>query len=152
MAIRFRKSLKIAPGIRLNISKTGVSASIGRKGAMVNVSKRGTRVTAGLPGTGLSASHLFKAGASRNHQAAAAPTFRDSLVGLGLILLIFLFFFLAFKAPWLLVALVGAPVIFFITRSAMRALDLKRQKADPAKYWAERSQKIQEAHRNLPDA
>ncbi|ANC81004.1 MULTISPECIES: DUF4236 domain-containing protein [Pseudomonas] len=152
MAIRFRKSFKIAPGLRLNVSKTGVSASIGRKGAMVNVSKRGTRVTAGLPGTGLSASHLFKAGGSRPNQVVEAPTFRDSLVGLGLILLIFAFFFIAFKAPWLLVALIGVPVIFLMARSGMRAADLRRQKADPTKYWAERSRKIQEDHRNLPDA
>ena len=152
MAIRFRKSLKIAPGLRLNISKTGVSASIGRKGATVNVSKRGTRVTAGLPGTGLSASHLFKAGSSRSNQAAAAPTFKDSLVGLGLTLFIFALLFFAFKAPWLLAALIGVPVIFLVARSGMRAADLRRQKADPAKYWAERSRKIQEAHRNLPDA
>lgn len=60
MAFRFRKSVKIAPGIRLNISKSGVSTSIGRRGATVNVSKRGTRVTAGIPGSGLSVSHLHK--------------------------------------------------------------------------------------------
>jgi len=61
MAFRFRKSVKIAPGVRLNFSKSGVSTSIGRRGATVNISKRGTRVTAGIPGTGLSASHLYKA-------------------------------------------------------------------------------------------
>lgn len=60
MAFRFRKSVKIAPGIRLNFSKSGVSTSIGRRGATVNISKRGTRVTAGLPGTGISASKLYR--------------------------------------------------------------------------------------------
>lgn len=60
VAFRFRKNVKIAPGIRLNFSKSGVSTSIGRRGATVNISKRGTRVTAGLPGTGISASKLYR--------------------------------------------------------------------------------------------
>lgn len=54
MAIRFRKRVKIAPGIRLNISNGGVSTSIGKPGATVNVGKNGVTGTTGLPGTGLS--------------------------------------------------------------------------------------------------
>ncbi|MEW4938660.1 DUF4236 domain-containing protein, partial [Acinetobacter baumannii] len=55
MGLNFRKSIKIAPGIRVNISKKGLSSvSVGGKGARVNVSKKGTRTTVGLPGTGLS--------------------------------------------------------------------------------------------------
>lgn len=54
MAIRFRRSVKIVPGVRLNVSKTGPSLSIGGRGATVNFSKRGTRTTVGIPGTGLS--------------------------------------------------------------------------------------------------
>ena len=38
----------------MNLSKSGVSASIGRPGATINVSERGTRGTVGIPGTGLS--------------------------------------------------------------------------------------------------
>lgn len=37
MSLRFRKSLKIAPGIKLNLSKSGGSFSIGRKGCTLNV-------------------------------------------------------------------------------------------------------------------
>lgn len=55
MGFNFRKSLKIAPGVRLNITKKGVSSvSLGGKGARVNLGKKGTRTTVGLPGTGLS--------------------------------------------------------------------------------------------------
>lgn len=55
MGFNFRKSLKIAPGIRLNITKKGVSSvSLGGKGASVNLGKKGTRTTVGMPGTGLS--------------------------------------------------------------------------------------------------
>ena len=54
MGFRFRKSIKLLPGVKLNISKSGLSTSIGGPGATVNFSKRGTRRTVGLPGTGLS--------------------------------------------------------------------------------------------------
>jgi hypothetical protein len=55
MAWRFRRSIKIIPGFRLNISKRGVSSiSVGGRGATLNVGKRGVRQTIGIPGTGLS--------------------------------------------------------------------------------------------------
>ncbi|HET6402325.1 MAG TPA: DUF4236 domain-containing protein [Candidatus Kapabacteria bacterium] len=53
MGIRFRKYIKILPGVRLNISKSGVSTRIGPKGFSVNVGKRGTYLNAGIPGTGI---------------------------------------------------------------------------------------------------
>lgn len=53
MGFRFRRSIKIAPGVRLNFSKTGVGASIGPRGLKVNLGADGkTRVSAGIPGTG----------------------------------------------------------------------------------------------------
>lgn len=54
MAIRFRKSIKLAPGLRLNVGKTGVSLSAGVRGASVTLGRGGTYLNAGLPGTGLS--------------------------------------------------------------------------------------------------
>ncbi|MGE1562071.1 DUF4236 domain-containing protein [Pantoea septica] len=54
MGFRFRKRIKIAPGLHLNLSKSGVSASIGGKGATINVGRKGVRSTLGIPGTGLS--------------------------------------------------------------------------------------------------
>jgi hypothetical protein len=55
MGFRFRKTIKILPGIKLNLSKSGVSTSIGVKGATVNVKKgRATKTTLGIPGTGIS--------------------------------------------------------------------------------------------------
>jgi hypothetical protein len=55
MGIRFRKTIQILPGVRLNISKNGISSiSIGGHGATVNVNGQGVRETLGLPGTGIS--------------------------------------------------------------------------------------------------
>lgn len=55
MGFGFRKSFKIAPGVRLNVGKKGISSiSVGGKGARVNLGKKGTRTTLSAPGTGLS--------------------------------------------------------------------------------------------------
>jgi Protein of unknown function (DUF4236) len=45
---------KIAPGFRVNVSKSGVSESIGGRGAWFTIGPHGTRSTIGLPGSGLS--------------------------------------------------------------------------------------------------
>lgn len=53
MSLRFRKSLKLAPGIRMNFSGSGISWTLGPRGASVGIGKRGTYLNTGLPGTGL---------------------------------------------------------------------------------------------------
>jgi Protein of unknown function (DUF4236) len=54
MGWRFRRSVRILPGIRLNLSRSGVSASVGVKGAHITVGHGKVRETVGLPGTGIS--------------------------------------------------------------------------------------------------
>lgn len=54
MGFRFSRRIKVAPGVRLNISNSGVSTSVGRKGAWLTFGSRGTRSTVGVPGTGVS--------------------------------------------------------------------------------------------------
>jgi hypothetical protein len=53
-AFRFRRRIKVAPGVTLNIGKRGVSTSIGPRGAKFTVGTHGRRATIGLPGTGMS--------------------------------------------------------------------------------------------------
>lgn len=53
MAWRYRKYIKIAPGVKMNLSKGGVSATFGGKGASVSVGKNGAYLNTGIPGTGL---------------------------------------------------------------------------------------------------
>ena len=54
LGFRFRRSIRVLPGIRLNLGRRGVSVSAGVRGAHVTMSKDGTRTTVGLPGTGMS--------------------------------------------------------------------------------------------------
>ena|ERR1700752_1553230 len=61
MSIRFRRSFTIFPGLKVNVSKGGISLSVGRRGATLNFSKRGVRQTVGIPGSGLSeSSYIIK--------------------------------------------------------------------------------------------
>jgi len=55
MGLRFRKSITILPGVKLNLGKTGASVSVGVKGLHANIHTSGKVTgTASLPGTGLS--------------------------------------------------------------------------------------------------
>ena len=53
MAWNYRKRVKVFPGVHLNFSKSGVSASIGPKGTKVSIGKKGTYLNTSIPGTGL---------------------------------------------------------------------------------------------------
>lgn len=66
---RFRRSIQILPGLRLNLGKRSTSVSIGGRGAHVTIGgPRGTRTTIGIPGSGLSYSET-----TGHHQAAHGP-------------------------------------------------------------------------------
>lgn len=54
MGFRVRRSIRLGKGLRVNLSKSGASLSIGRPGATVNFGPKGKRTTVGLPGSGLS--------------------------------------------------------------------------------------------------
>ena len=76
MATRFRKSVKIAPGVKVNINKGSVSASVGTKGAHYTVSSNGsTTKTLGIPGSGLS--YVDRSGPSKTTTADSSKTFAD---------------------------------------------------------------------------
>jgi hypothetical protein len=45
--LRFRKSISIVPGVKVNLSKSGVGASVGTKGARLSTGPRGTRASVG---------------------------------------------------------------------------------------------------------
>jgi tetratricopeptide (TPR) repeat protein len=67
-----RKSLRIAPGVRLNFSKTGIGYSAGVKGYRVTQRADGrTQTTASLPGTGLS--YVTTSGTAHRRASSARP-------------------------------------------------------------------------------
>ena len=75
MGFRFHRTIRLLPGLRLNVSKSGVSTSIGTRGAWLTFGRKGTRATVGLPGTGISYTQTTPA---HEHQDAGAPPARAS--------------------------------------------------------------------------
>lgn len=72
MGLRFRKSIKIAPGVRMNLSKKGVGMSVGGKGARYSISATGRRTASvSIPGTGISYSRSMSG--KKSGKAASTP-------------------------------------------------------------------------------
>lgn len=98
MGFNFRKSFKIAPGLKVNVTKKGISSlSVGKNGARVNVGKKGVKTTAGVPGTGLSyskfSSYDSKKKISQNDNKQNQPFGFGSLLLIGIALLFFYMIF-----------------------------------------------------------
>jgi hypothetical protein len=53
MGWRFRRSLSVLPGVRLNFGLRSGSISFGPRGLHYTIGTQGSRITAGIPGTGL---------------------------------------------------------------------------------------------------
>ena len=82
MGFRFRRSVRLMPGVRVNFGKRGISTSLGGRGATVNIGRKGPRATVGIPGSGLSYStRLFSGGRSRRAGLAGAPPSSPSAGG-----------------------------------------------------------------------
>jgi len=74
MGFRFFRRIRIAPGLTVNLSRSGASLSIGPRGAKYTIGPRGSRTTVGLPGTGLFyTTHHGKPPAEAPGKPAALP-------------------------------------------------------------------------------
>jgi len=69
MSLRFRRSLHIAPGVRLNLGLYDAGLSVSPRGLHVGVNRRGMYSSAGIPGTGLYAMHHYS-GSGQEHPEA----------------------------------------------------------------------------------
>ena len=54
MGFRFQKRIRIAPGLTINLSKSGLSTSLGPRGAKITLGRGQTCRTIGIPGSGIS--------------------------------------------------------------------------------------------------
>ena len=78
MSWRFRQSFKIIPGLKLNLSGSGLSASIGGAPFTLNVGPRGLYGTASIPGTGVSFKQRLSGEATPTRPVQFVPTSDDS--------------------------------------------------------------------------
>ncbi|NWK51971.1 DUF4236 domain-containing protein [Acinetobacter sp. SwsAc5] len=103
MGWNFRKSIKIAPNVRLNIGKKGISGvSVGGKGLRFGIGRKGTRTSVSIPKTGLSYSTFrsYKKNRPANQQTGSdntnfspdQPKSNTVVTWIIIFILIFLFF------------------------------------------------------------
>jgi hypothetical protein len=74
MGFRFRRRISIGPGLRLNVSKSGISTSVGTRGAWLTIGHGKARETVGLPGSGLSYTEEQRIGAAPGDDGAPATS------------------------------------------------------------------------------
>lgn len=100
MGFRFRKSVKILPGVKVNISKKGVSSvSVGKRGANVNIGKNGTHANIGLKGTGLSYRAKIADGVTEKEAQGGCASFLKNCIKMLLLGILGLILYAAFIGP-----------------------------------------------------
>lgn len=76
--LRLWRRVPVAPGVSVNLSKSGPSLSVGPRGAKTTIGRRGIRRTIGIPGTGIYATDQeswakIRGGTTEPHQPAPSP-------------------------------------------------------------------------------
>jgi hypothetical protein len=105
MGLRFRRRIRIAPGLSLNLSKRGTSLSVGGRGAHVTIGHGQVRDTVSLPGTGVSYTSTHRTGGDQRKRKTI--TLWQALSGsFGIVLILAL---LGAHGEWL-----GWVFIFFV--------------------------------------
>lgn len=82
MGLRYRKRVKVAPGVYLNLSKSGVSTTLkAGKGVSVSMGKNGTYLNTGMPGTGLYSRQKISGTTMKNKKRPVANPKHESNTG-----------------------------------------------------------------------
>jgi hypothetical protein len=76
MGWRFRKSFTVMPGVRVNVSRRGVSATLGSGPLAMHVGPSGTYVNASIPGTGIGYRERLGGPPERQSRAQGSPRSR----------------------------------------------------------------------------
>ena len=67
MGLRFRKSVTLCKGVKLNFGKTGMSVSVGGKGYHKTINTKGQVTTSvGIPGSGIYYTDTKRLGGNRH--------------------------------------------------------------------------------------
>lgn len=156
MGLRFRRSIKIAPGVKLNLNKKSVGVTVGTRGAHYTINSKGKKTASvGIPGTGLSYTTTSGGGAGKSSSRAGrntqANTPNDSNEGNRqkwyqktgwIIALLFLFFpvglFLMWKyTKWNKYVKIGISVFWIIALFTPSSEELKKitLTADTSRYY-----------------
>lgn len=120
MGLRFRKSVKLGKGAKLNFSKRSFGVSFGGKGARYSINSSGRRTSSvGIPGTGLSYVHTSggkkssspkRSSGSSTTYAAPKPPMKKSK---GMMIVTIFLGFLGIQ--WFASGRIGMGLLYFFT-------------------------------------
>ena len=96
MSLRFRRRIRIAPGVHLNLGLHGAGLSVGPRGLHVGLNRQGMYTSAGIPGTGLYAIHHVRS--SPGEHPAVEGDAAGFVVGIGILVAVTLFIVLMVAA------------------------------------------------------
>jgi hypothetical protein len=85
MPFRFRRSIRIAPGVRLNLGKHGASASVGVRGVHINVGRGHPTTAVGVPGSGISYTARLPTAGKRSRRSPHV-TWGQRIIGAAVVL------------------------------------------------------------------
>ena len=140
MAWNFRRRKKIAPGVYINMSKKGISTTVGPKGASMTFGPNGTYMNTSIPGTGMYNRRRIGGNKMKINETTSIPYLQRKssdnegcLLGLRIVLYMYIggFFFAGIliedafwflDMPWYINLLVLSPIaIFLITLLALKS-------------------------------
>lgn len=132
MGLRFRKSIKLAPGVKLNLNKKSTGITFGGKGAHYTINSSGKKTTSvGIPGTGLSYSTSTGGGKSsskKGNSNTATSSNGNNNSGCGGCLLILLGICLAIAVLGFILTYAWIPGIIAAIYFAKKTTDPKQRK------------------------
>lgn len=79
MAWSYRKRIKIIPGVHLNVSRSGISTSLGVRGASLTLGSSGTFLNTSIPGTGISNRMRLNSPAPAHPSPVVSPDVEDNI-------------------------------------------------------------------------
>ena len=140
MGFRFRKSVKIAPGVRLNFNKNSTSVSIGGKGGRYTVNSNGRKtISASIPGTGVSYVETVGGSTAKGRARKAYSPRTYKVCGVLLIVLAalaFLIGLISITVGGLVFIILGAFPLVFGVRWLRKSKHLQQKEAAPEKSAA----------------
>lgn len=147
MGFRFRRSIKIVPGIRFNINKESTSITMGTRGVHHTINSSGSKTTSvGLPGSGLSYTTRTGSKSSKSSSSTATTSLSEELeskcsfykkLSTYFISATIFFALMSFIWLWCIPLAIGALTIYFIllyayydiyTKEAKKIIEEKKQK------------------------
>jgi len=116
MGLRFRKSIKLGKGVKLNLNKKSFGVTVGGKGAHYSINSKGRRTaTVGIPGTGLSYTSSSKSGSKRKASSTTHTVVPKKEMKTGLIPMILTVLFGWTGAHWFFSGRIGKGFLYLFT-------------------------------------